>query len=225
MRPKRGDAVDPTGLSMSSGSLGAYTPGQPPVQYRPGRALLVKAGSDLVLEMHYTPNGKPAKDRTKVGFIFAREKPTEMVRRFTIVNTRFEIPPGNPNYRVDAEATLRTDMKLIALHAHMHLRGKAAEFRVVMPNGESRPLLKVSHYDPLWQLRYQLADELDLRFGTRIEASWWFDNSRHRLNPDPRAAVRWGDQQWEEMALAGFEAVVPINTPARGGLINRSSTR
>src|SRR5216683_2018926 len=76
MRPKRGDAVDPTGLSMSSGALGAYTPGQPPVQYRPGRALLVKAGSDLVLEMHYTPNGKPAKDRTKVGFIFAREKPT-----------------------------------------------------------------------------------------------------------------------------------------------------
>ena len=224
-RPKRGEMIDPTGLSMSAGSLGAYTPGQPPVQYKPGRAMYVKAGSDLVLEMHYTPNGKPAKDRTKVGFIFAKERPAEMVRRFTIVNTRFEIPPGAPNYQVDASATLRTDMKLVALHTHMHLRGKASDFRVVTPDGQSRPLLRVSHYDPQWQLRYVLADELDLKYGTRIDASWWFDNSRHRNNPDPRAIVRWGDQQWEEMALAGFEVVVPLGTAGRGGLITRASGR
>jgi Copper type II ascorbate-dependent monooxygenase, C-terminal domain len=221
-RPKRGDTVDPTGLSMSSGSLGAYTPGQPPVQYKPGRAMLVRAGSDLVLEMHYTPNGKAATDRTRVGFIFARERPAEMVRRFTLVNTRFEIPPGVASWRVDATTTIKTDMKLVALHAHMHLRGKAAEFRAVLPNGEAKPLLKISRYDPMWQLRYVLADELDLKFGTRIDASWWFDNSRHRYNPDPTATVRWGDQNWEEMALAGFEVVVPLGSQTRGGLISRS---
>jgi hypothetical protein len=225
MRPKRGDNIDPTGLLMSSGSIGSYTPGQPPVQYRPGRAMHVKAGSDLVLELHYTTNGKPAKDRTKVGFIFAKERPVEMVRRFSIVNTRLEIPPGNPNYRVDAEAALRSDMKLIAIHPHMHLRGKAAEIRAVTPNGTATTLLKVSRYDPMWQLRYQLANELDLKFGARLEASWWFDNSRHRYNPDPRATVRWGDQNWEEMALVAFEAVVPLNTSARSSLVSRSSTR
>ncbi len=224
MRPKRGDNVDPTGLAMSNGSIGSYTPGQPPVQYRPGRAARAKAGSDLVLELHYTANGKPAKDRTKVGFIFAKEAPTEMVRRFSIINTRFEIPPGNPDYRVDAAVTVRSDMKLIAIQPHMHLRGKAAEIRLVSSNGSTTPLLK-AHYDPMWQLRYQLADELDLKSGARLEATWWFDNSRHRYNPDPRATVHWGDQTWEEMALVAFDAVVPMNTPSRTSLVNRSSAR
>lgn len=219
-RPKRGDTVDPTGLGMSAGSLGAYTPGQPPVTYKPGRAMLVKAGSDLVLEMHYTPNGKPAADRSRVGFIFARQRPAEMVRRFTVVNTRFEIPPGMASVRVDASTTIKTDMKLVALHPHMHLRGKAAEVSAALPNGETRTLLK-ARYDPMWQLRYVLADELELKYGTRLDASWWFDNSRHRYNPDPTATVRWGDQNWEEMALMGFEVVVPLGSQTRGGLVKR----
>ena len=80
-------------------------------------------------------------------------------------------------------------------------------------------------YDPMWQLRYQLADELDLKSGTRLEATWWFDNSRHRYNPDPRATVHWGDQTWEEMALVAFDVVVPMNTPSRTSLVNRSSAR
>jgi len=56
---------------------------------------------------------------------------------------------------------------------------------------------------------------------SRLDASWWFDNSRHRYNPDPTATVHWGDQNWEEMALMGFEVVVPLGNQTRGGLVKR----
>jgi hypothetical protein len=92
-----------------------------------------------------------------------------------------------------------------------------------MPNGGTRTLLKVSRYDPMWQLRYNLAYEVELPYGTRIEANWAFDNSRHRYNPDPTATVQWGDQTWEEMALMSFEAVVPMGT--QGRLLMNSSGR
>ena len=215
-RPKRGPGTVATSLSMASGGIGAYTPGRPAIRYPAGRAMLIPAGSDLVLELHYTANGTATTDRTRVGFVFAKEPPAEQVRRFSIVNTTFVIPPGESNHRVEASATLRTDVKLTALHPHMHLRGKAAEFRMVTPEGETRTLLRVSRYDPAWQLRYHLADELMLRKGTRLEVMCIFDNSSSNpINPDATASVRWGDQTWEEMALGGFEVVVPRGAAPR----------
>jgi hypothetical protein len=143
------------------------------------------------------------------------------VRRFSIVNTTFVIPPGDPSFRVEAAATLTTDVKLIALHPHMHLRGKASELRMVTPEGETRTLLRVSRYDPAWQLRYDLAQELVLKTGTRLEGTFVFDNSTgNPVNPDPTVPVRWGDQTWEEMALGAFEVVVPRGAGPRV-LINR----
>jgi hypothetical protein len=223
MRPKRGEAIESTGLQSSDGSVGSYTPGQPPLQLRPGRAMRIPAGADLVLEIHYTTNGSPTEDRTRAGFIFARQPPTEIVRRFTMVNTRLAIPPGDSHYRVAAAATLKSNIKLISIQPHMHLRGKSADVTVALFNGGSRTLLKVSNYDPLWQLRYNLADEIELPYGTRFDADWGFDNSRHRYNPDPTATVHWGDQTWEEMALTSFEAVVPANV--RGRLLMGASGR
>ena len=206
-RPKRGS----NGVGrMTNGSIGSYTPGRTAMVYPPGRATLVPAGSDLVLEMHYTTNGTATTDQTRVGFIFAKAPPAEQVRRFAIVNTTFTIPPGDPAFRVEAAATLRVDVKLIALHPHMHVRGKASEFRMVTPDGERKTLLRVSRYDPMWQLRYHPAEELVLKRGTRLEVSFVFDNSPgNPVNPDSTVPVGWGDQMWEEMALGAFEVVVP----------------
>ena len=57
---------------------------------------------------------------------------------------------------------------------------------MVTPDGERRTLLRVSRYDPMWQLRYHLAEELVLKKGTRLEVTSTFDNSPgNPLNPDP----------------------------------------
>jgi hypothetical protein len=122
----------------------------------------------------------------------------------TATNAKFAIPPGDPNYQVDSNFTLKDDSELIWFMPHMHLRGKDFEYRVVFPDGKSDVLLRVPRYDFGWQSNYRLAKPLDLPAGTRLECTAHFDNSADNLNnPDPNQQVRWGEQTWEEMMI-GF---------------------
>jgi len=181
-----------------------YVPGGVPYLTKPGQARLVKAGSDLVFQIHYTTNGKAAQDRTRIGFVFAKNPPKERLRNMLVYNPLLRIPAGAPNQRVEARATLHETAQLVSLFPHMHVRGKGFEYRAVYPTGESEVLLRVPKYDFNWQLTYYLDKPKTLPKGTRIECTAWFDNSPNNPhNPDPNAEVFWGDQTWEEM-LAGF---------------------
>ncbi len=183
-----------------------YAPGTVPDMLQPGRARLVKAGSDIILQMHYTANGKAQKDRTRVGFIFAKEQPTERVYTLAAANQDFVIPPRADNHRVDAKITIDSDVKLIGMLPHMHLRGKAFSYRAVFPSGETRDLLNVPKYSFSWQLSYFPQSPIELPKGTVIECTAYYDNSPNNpANPDPNKEVKYGDQSWEEMMFGFFE--------------------
>jgi len=125
-------------------SLGGYGPGTVPDTLRPGQAILVKAGSDLVLQLHYTANGKEADDTSKVGLIFAKEKPTARLAMLSATNFKIAIPPNDPNYQVSAKVTLQRDATLMSLLPHMHLRGKDMQMTATFPDGRTETLLSVS---------------------------------------------------------------------------------
>jgi hypothetical protein len=189
-------------------NLVGYAPGVPPLKPQPGRAKLIRSGTDLVLEMHYTTNGKAATDQTKVGIVFAKEPPRERLASAAIANLKFVIPPSEPNYQVDSRYQIPRDWTLISLTPHMHLRGKDFEYRAKYPSGETEVLLRVPKYDFNWQHTYYLAQPKLLPAGTVIECTAHFDNSaNNRFNPDPSVEVRWGDQSWEEMMI-GFVGIV-----------------
>lgn len=189
--------------------LTGYAPGSPPEILRPGQAKLLKAGSEIVFQMHYTANGKPVSDRSRAGLVFATAPVRQRVLTLAASNDKFVIPPGAPNHRVDGAITLRRDGELVSLMPHMHLRGKAMEISAVYPGGEREMLLRVPRYDFNWQLWYQLPPGKRLPAGTRIEASGYFDNSpNNKSNPDPAAAVRYGDQSWEEMMFGFFDVAI-----------------
>ena len=182
-----------------------FAPGSPPEALREGQGKLIKAGSDLVFQMHYTANGKAGKDRSRVGLVFSRQEPTQRVITLAAVNSKFVIPPGAPAHVVDGSMTLHQDTELIGLFPHMHLRGKSMEMRAAYPDGQVEKLLWVPAYDFNWQLWYQLPRGKMLPKGTKIEATGTFDNSaNNRYNPDPAAEVRQGDQSWEEMMMGFF---------------------
>lgn len=184
--------------------LDIYVPGVTPQILKPGEAKLIKAGSDLIFQIHYTTNGKPAVDRSKIGLTFAGEPPAKRVYTLAVATDRFVIPPGAPDYEVQSKFVLQSDASLISMNPHMHLRGKSFEYRVILPSGEDETLLRVSHYLFAWQMPYILTKPLLLPKGTRIECTAHFDNSPNNpTNPDPKAEVRWGDQSWEEM-MVGF---------------------
>jgi len=181
-----------------------FAPGSMPEVLEPGQGKLIKAGSDFVFQMHYTANGKPGVDRSRIGLIFSKQPPSERVMTIAAINDKFVIPAGAANHRVDSTLTLYHDSTLAALLPHMHLRGKAFQFRAVYPSGESEILLNVPKFSFSWQLSYYLDKPRLLPEGTRIECTAHFDNSTNNPgNPDATSEVRWGDQSWEEMMI-GF---------------------
>ena len=195
--------------------VAGYAPGTLPTVLKPGEAKLVKAGSDIVLQMHYTANGKATTDLSRIGLIFSRTKPTERVLTLAAANASFAIPPGDSNYQVDSKLTLQDDATLLNMLPHMHFRGKSFEYRITYPNGEKETLLEVPHYNFNWQLTYDLAQPKLLPKGSVIECTAHFDNSPNNpFNPDPTKEVHFGEQTWEEMMIGFFDVAVPLNKTA-----------
>lgn len=192
--------------------LVGYAPGMPTPRIEQGQAVLIPAGADIVLEMHYTPNGKAMTDRTSVGVVFAKDPPRERLYSSAVANMKFTIPPGAGNHPVEGQFKIHHQMKLTALQPHMHLRGKAFEFRAVYPTGEKEVLLRVPKYDFNWQITYELKEPKVLPAGTVIEATGWFDNSANNPhNPDATVEVKWGDQSFEEMMFGVFVVAFDAN--------------
>src|SRR5215471_4494491 len=220
--PKTDETVDTSALP--SDFLVGYAPGQPAEILRPGQAKLIKAGSDIIFQVHYTPHGHATKDQSRLGIVFAKEPPKERVLTLSATNGTFKIPPGHPNYRVDADFTVGGDVKLSGLHPHMHGRGKDFEYRIVFPSGESRTLLSVPRYDWHWQNWYNLTEPISLPKGARIECTAHFDNSANNPeNADPTKEVTWGEQSWDEMMVGFFNLVFDAKMPVENLFVDRKN--
>ena len=179
-------------------------PGEAPTVLPDGVGRLVKAGSTLVLQMHYTPNGTAQKDRTSVGIVFSRKPIEKASTGGAAMNRWFAIPAGDENYAVRAVYTFKEDSHIINLMPHMHLRGKDFEYRLIYPDGTSKIVLAVPRYSFNWQTRYEFKEPVAAPKGSRLECVAHFDNStKNKWNPDPTKTVRWGPQTWEEMMI-GF---------------------
>lgn len=183
-----------------------YEPGYSPQPWGPGRAKLIRAGSDMVFEIHYTASGKATRDSSSLALYFAKTPPTERVLTISPADSNLAIPPGDPNYESRVSATLLDDAKLVSLQPHMHLRGKA--YRIDL--NSNRTLLNVPRYDFNWQTTYFLKEPLPLKKGDTLLCTAWFDNSpNNRANPDPTKTILWGDQSWEEMNVGFMEIAIP----------------
>jgi hypothetical protein len=208
--------VDSGNAARGQEYLAGYAPGMTPQFWKPGQARLIHAGSYLVFQMHYQATGKPTKDRTKIGLIFAKKPATEQIVGLQAAAHWLSIPPNEPDYRVQAMEKIQETCYLVGMRAHMHLRGKSFTFRALYPNGESEILLDIPKYDFNWQPYYYLETPKLLPKGTRIEATAVFDNSPNNpFNPNPNTSVFWGPQTWDEMMIGWFDIAVPVKTAAR----------
>jgi peroxiredoxin len=193
--------------------LVGYAPGAMPLILPPGMAKHIPAGSQLIFQLHYTPNGKPGDDISECGIVFADAKEVNhLVRTVEAINTGFEIPAGADNFEVVADSfALPMDVQLLQLFPHMHFRGKSFTYEAVYPDGRKEMLLDVPRYDFGWQLTYELSNMLAMPKGTKMHCVAHFDNSENNLNnPDPKSAVRWGDQTWEEMMIGFYDISIPV---------------
>jgi len=193
------------------GWLTAYVPGQRAMEFPAGFARRVPAGSKFVFQMHYTPNGKEQLDQSRIGLNFIDEASvTNEVFTLAGIDQEFEIPPGATKHAVKAIVPrLPKDGILLAAMPHMHLRGKSFQIQTRNADLESI-ILDVPHYDFNWQHTYEWSQPIALSGIDQLSFTATFDNSTENpFNPDPKEYVMWGDQTWEEMAVAFFEVARP----------------
>jgi hypothetical protein len=203
---------DPAALARTRDTkeeiLAIYTPGAAAMTCPAGMAKRIPAGSDLVLQLHYTSRKTATVDQPQVGLAFT-DQPPKRILTLQMGRDDLRIPPGEAGYSRSVSGTLPADALLISMFPHMHLRGAAFDFDIIGPNGYVETLLRVKPYNFYWQLNYILKTPRMLLKGTRLRWTGYFDNSANNPNnPDPAAEVTWGEQSWDEMMIGFFDVAV-----------------
>jgi hypothetical protein len=205
LEPGRRDPYDPDGTAAT---LVGWAPGDMPARYSPGVARRIPAGSKLLFEVHYTPNGTEETDRSSVGIIFASKPPANAVEMNILANMSFKIPPRISNQQGQMRFTFPQDALVLSFMPHMHLRGISARYDMTYPDGKTETLLSVPDYDFNWQSGYRFETPLRVPKGSRLTWIGHWDNSEDNpRNPDPTKQVRWGLQTWDEMQNGWMEVV------------------
>ena len=203
------------GVARGSGQEGLgfplcfYTPGKDMDIFPAGTAKSIPAGSNIVLQVHYSKTtGKIEKDRTSVGLFFAKAPPEKVLTAFGVINHYFKIPPGADNHEVKACYTFSRDVEIMTLLPHMHVRGKDMKYEAIYPDGRRETVLFVPNYNFNWQTLYKLEKPLALPKGAKLLVTAHYDNSeKNKYNPDPTKTVRFGDPTYDEMMVGYFDYV------------------
>lgn len=200
-------------LDERRGFFAAWAPGVTPVTYPEGQAKLLPAGSVLMFELHYTPNGREVTDRTSIGLRFASDdpawRPDRVVRVAGISNRGIEIPAGAADHVERSSGVAARAIEVEAFLPHMHLRGAGFRYDLLSAAETPRTLLDVPEYDFNWQLRYELARPLRLERGDVVLVEARYDNSADNpANPAPNRPVGWGLQTDDEMMIGFVEYVL-----------------
>lgn len=183
-------------------SYGEYAVGGESLSMPAGVGIELPAGGAMGFQMHYTPYGKEAVDKSKMGFYFypKGEVPDRIMRHIVIANNFIEIPPGEDNHKETAYSVFPKDAVLHSVFLHTHYRGRAGSLELIRPDGSREMLISLPRYDFNWQRTYTFSDPVKVPAGSKVVATYWYDNSvRNPANPDPTKTIIWGPQSWEEM--------------------------
>lgn len=180
--------------------LDVYTPGTVPRSLPETTGALLPTGASITLQMHYTPYGKAATDKSRLGLYLHKVPPKRELSSTVLMNKRIRIPPLKRAHTESDSHVFDDDVLIYALLPHAHYRGSSASFVAHYPDGSREVLLSVPSYDFNWQTTYQLLEPRHLVAGTRVVHTMTWDNSsQNPANFDPNREVRWGLQSWDEM--------------------------
>jgi hypothetical protein len=206
---------------VPSAFLGTWIGGQIPFRLPSETAIKIPKGSKVVLELHYHPHGgRIESDQTSIGLYFAREPIHKLMQYGSIDNEDFEIPAGDPNYRVTYSWTVPRSMHIFSIGGHMHFLGKRFDAQATLPDGSQACLLSLDHWDPAWQGLYEYVQPFSTPAGTRIDIEGFYDNSagNPRQFNFPPINIPYGGIASREMCFAYFiytfdDEVVDIQPP------------
>jgi hypothetical protein len=204
--------------------MGGVSSGTDANRYPEGYGFLLKKGSRVTFDIHYHKEpgaGTAVWDRSSIGFKFV-EGPLKNLNGGLrpLMDFTFAIPPGAENHQVGPISQVaQSDVDVVTLMPHMHMRGKAAKFEAFYPDGTSEVLLSVPNYDFEWQTVYYFKEKKRLPKGTRVEYTAWYENTAEkgaRYGFDHTREVRFGQPSTDEMMM-GFILSAPAEDEDEDG--------
>ena len=186
--------------------LGGYVPGAMPNLLPGDLAMALPRGSDIVMQTHFHPSGKPETEQAELALYFADEPPSKQLVTIQVpamfgFGANISIPPGEKNYRVSDSFTIPVDTQVVGIGGHAHYICREMKLTAETPDGQSTVLLQIDDWDLDWQDRYLFAEPVELAAGTVIHSEIVYDNSAENPeNPDhlPQT-IRWGRESRDEM--------------------------
>ncbi len=219
-KARRYDAEDKrpgfNGLKSTAGFgyIGGWDVGTEPTELPHGLRFFIPKGSDLIVQIHYHPNGKELTDQSSVGFHYS-DKPT--ARPWTIIQVPphfgqlqgIDIKAGEKEHIEEASFILPEDCETFAVNAHAHHLAKRMELTATLPDGKIIRLLRTTRWDFRWQEDYSFEKPVKLPAGTRLDMLISYDNSASNPNnpTNPPKDVRWGPQTTDEMGSITLAAM------------------
>ena len=182
-----------------------WTPGQVVPLVEPEFAWRLEPNTDLVIQLHMQPSGKPEAVRPSIGLFFARESTrpagTRMPAIVRLGYQGIDIPAGDAAYVIKDSYVLPVDVDVLAVQPHAHYRAREIQGFATLPDGTRKWLIHISDWDFRWQHVYRLVTPARLPKGTVVAMQFTYDNSDANVrNPErPPTRVRWGQRSRDEM--------------------------
>jgi hypothetical protein len=194
---------------IPSGGIGGWAPGAGIRHFPDGMGNLAQKGSDLVLQIHYHPDGKAETDQSELAVYYTRSKSPRIVAALMMGNRDIDIAPGSKRYRLAASVTLPADLQAVGVSPHMHWLGREMKLDATLPDGRVEHLLWIRDWDFNWQGQYLYRDLVSLPKGTRLDLEAFYDNSADNpSNPnDPPQAAHFGEQTTDEMCFCWLQFI------------------
>lgn len=195
---------------MPAGGFGGWAPGASPWVLPEGAQVRMKPGSDVVVQTHFHPTGKPEDEQSSIGIYLIDKPPARAMVGTALGDVRININPGDKAYRIEHAMTLPADVEAVGLFPHAHLICKEIKVDATLPDGKVEPLIWIKDWDFNWQGQYRFDKPIKLPAQTKINAVFIYDNSSDNpRNPNsPPKRVRFGEQTTDEMAFV-FMQVIP----------------
>ncbi|MBC3786133.1 hypothetical protein [Spirosoma utsteinense] len=183
-----------------------WVPGNDRVTFPVGAAKRIRAGSDLILNVHYAPSAKADQDQSEVRLYFAKVPVARVVKTLSltennVTNQPFQLPANTRPAFYMNYGPIPDTIRLLSVMPHMHRLGRSMKAFAITPDGDAINLISIADWDYNWQLTYFFRQMLVLPKGSTIIAEAHYDNTdQNPLNPNhPARTVGYGWNSTDEM--------------------------
>jgi len=198
----------PDSVVSPGGFFNGWTPGRRAFRGYDDMAWQLDPTSDIVLQLHLRPTGKPERVRPSVALYFAEKPPTRFPLVIGLRSIFIDVPPGE-TYSFESQYTLPVDVDVLAILPHAHYIATEMLGWAELPDGTTQWLINIPSWDYNWQEDYRYTSPVFLPKGTKITQRYTYDNSSSNpSNPvSPPQRVRFGPSAEDEMGELWLQVV------------------